>query len=84
MAETLLENILITYKSGQILKSECLPSPWKEVDFNERVWIAVVVPGSEVSRLQDMDDQITHIFVIIDLKLEKEMQLECSAVLYFT
>lgn len=46
-----------------------LPSPWKKINFNKGVRIAIVVSGSKVSCLKDVDDKVAKVFVIVDLKL---------------
>lgn len=48
-----------------------LPSPWKKINFNKGVRIAIIVSGSKVSCLKDVDDKVAKVFVIVDLKLEK-------------
>jgi len=47
-----------------------LPSPWKKINLNKGIRIAIIVSGSKVSCLKNMDDKVAKVFVVIDLKLE--------------
>lgn len=47
------------------------PSPWQEVDFDKWVRVAIVVPRGQVSGLQHVDDQVSQLLVIVDLKLQE-------------
>lgn len=51
------------------------PSPWQEIHFNEWIGVAIVIPWGKVSGLQDVNYQVAKLLVIVDLKLQKETQL---------
>lgn len=44
-------------------------SPWKKINLNKGIRIAIIVSGSKVSCLKNMDDKVAKVFVVIDLKL---------------
>lgn len=47
-----------------------LPSTRQQVNFNEWIRVAVIVPGCQIPRLKNMDDEIAQLFVVIYLKLQ--------------
>lgn len=52
-----------------------LPSTWQQVNFNKWIGVAVIVPGCQISRLKNVDDEIAQLFVIIDLKLQNKNEI---------
>lgn len=48
------------------------PSPGQKVDLDERVRVAIVVSRRQVSGLENVNDQVSHVPVVVDLELRQE------------
>lgn len=57
-----------------------LPTSWKQVNFDKRIGVAIVIPWGQVAGLEHMDNQISQLFVIVYLKLSIQMK-SCQSII---